>query len=377
MVDPVKRAIEELRAAGAPSFFERDPRVWKAVLKARFEEASGRTLYPAQTEMFLIETASYALSLLGEAAQMGVEQNTIVFAEGVHLENRAANVSTFRLLAQPAKTTIEFRLSTVRLLDTVIRKGTRVAAGNVVTFATDVDLVIPAGMLAASVPATAEVPGGIWNGLGIGKVTDILDPVAFVTSAANIADISGGTDIEDIERFRLRSANALFKIAKTGPAKGYREHVMDVSPDIVSVAVIRPEPGVIHIYPLLKTGLPLPELKAQILAHLDPELLRPMGDDVYVLEPEPVEFAGVLTVRVSEAAAGQQETAEDVAMNAFAPWTQELGPQIAPSVVTSAVKALPRVTDVSLAGFAFTDLARHQFPVLTSLTANIVVTPNV
>jgi hypothetical protein len=93
MADPVKRTLEQLRAAGAPSFFERDPSVLKAAFKARFEQVSGRTLYPAQTEMFLIEVAAYVLSVLHEAAQTATLQNTAVFAENVHLDNRGAIAS--------------------------------------------------------------------------------------------------------------------------------------------------------------------------------------------------------------------------------------------------------------------------------------------
>ncbi len=277
------------------------------------------------------------------------------------------------MLAQPAVTTLEFRLSAVRLLDTVIPKGTRVGAGSAISFSTDADLVIPPGMLAASVSATADAPGARWNGLGVGNVNDVLDPVAFVTSASNISDVTGGTDIEEKERFRLRAANALHTISKSGPRDGYREHVMAVNPEIVDVEVIRPEPGKIDIYPLMKTGLPSPELKAAVLAYLDPETLRPMGDDVTVLSPSPVNFNMVLTVRVREAAAGQQAHFEEVAAAAFYPWTQELGPQIAPSVITSLLKALPRVVDAKLTSFDFTDLAAHEFPVLASLTVNIVV----
>lgn len=373
MADPVKRTLAELRTAGAPEFFERDPSKLKALFTAKFEEVSGRTLYPAQTEMFLIEVAAYALSLLNEAAQAGVLQNTVVFAEGVHLENRAANVSTFKLQAQPAVTVIEFRLSGVRLVDTVVPKGTRVSAGNAVIFATDASLTIPAGMLAASVAATAQTAGATWNGIGQGKITDILDPVAFVASASNIADVSGGTDVEEQERFRLRAANALHTIAKAGPRDGYREHVMAVSPEIVSVEVVKPQPGYIDIYPLMRTGLPSEEIKAAVLAYLDPETRRPMGDHVTVKSPEPVSFDLAVTVRVREAAAGQQALFEDVARGAFRPWTQELGSQIAPSAITSALKALPRVADAELTSFGFTDLEGHQFPVLGAVQVNVVV----
>lgn len=377
MADPVKRMIAELRANGAPEFFQRDPSALKALFKARFEEVSGRTLYPAQTEMFLVEVAAYALSILHEAAQTATIQNTAVFAEGIHLENRGANVSTFRLLAQSAVTTIRFQLSAIRLLDTVIPAGTRVAAGNAVVFVTDKALIIPAGMLAGEVTATAETPGASWNGLGLGKVSEILDPVAYVTSAANTTEVSGGTDIEAEDRFRLRVVNALFTIAKTGPRNGYREHALAVDPEIVDVAVVRPEPGRIEIYPLMKNGVPTVEVKAAVLAYLDPETLRPMGDDVAVLSPEPVSFSMTLTVRSEQSIPGLQASCEQAAVDAFTPWTQALGAQIAPSVITSAVKSIAGVTDVSLAGFAFTDLAAHQFARLFELAIKVVVVADV
>lgn len=372
MVDPVKRTLADLRANGAPEFFERDPSVLKARFKAKFEEVSGRTLYPAQTEMFLIEVAAYALSLLNEAAQNGVLQNTVVFSEGVHLENRAANVSTYRLLAQPAKTTLEFRLSAVRLLDTPIPAGTRVGAGTTISFATDSSLVIPAGMLAAPVQATATVPGATWNGIGIGAVNDLLDPVPFVTSASNVTDVTGGTDAEEWERFRLRAANALFTIAKTGPRNGYREYVMAVDPEIVDVAVIRPEPGKINIHPLMRTGLPSTELKASVAAYLDPETRRAMGDDVTVLDPVRDGFTFTLTVRCLAAVPGLKDAAEAAAIAAFEPWTQELGAQIAPSVIIAAVKSLAGVTDVST-DLAFTDLAATHFAGIDGITADVLV----
>lgn len=377
MADPVKRTIEQLRAGGAPSFFERDPSALKALYKAKFETIANRTLYPAQTEMFLIEVMAYAHALLAEAAQTATLQNTAVFAEGVHLENRGASVSTFRLLAQTATTTLRFELSGVLETQVAIPAGTRVGAGNAVTFATDADLIIPAGQLSGEVLATAQTTGATWNGLGAGTVTDILDPIAYVSSAQNITVVSGGTDIEDPERFRLRVVNALFTIAKTGPRNGYREHVLAVDPEIIDVAVVRPEPGRINIYPLMRNGLPSAALKAAVLAYLDPETLRPMGDEVTVLSPEPVDFDMVLTVRSEQAVPGLEAACRAAAVLAFAPYTQSLGGQVAPSVIIAAVKAVAGVTDVALSGFAFTDLADHQFAALASLTINLVVKPDV
>ncbi|WP_025200307.1 baseplate J/gp47 family protein [Brucella inopinata] len=377
MADPVKRTLEQLRANGAPDFFERDPSKLKALFKQVFEEVSGRTLYPAQTEMFLIEVASYALSILHEAAQTATLQNTAVFADGVHLENRGTNVSTFRLLAQPATTDIRFELTQVRLIDVAVPKGTRVASGTAVIFATDADLIIPAGMTAGVVRATAQTPGAAFNGLGVGAVSDLLDPVAYVASARNVTTIAGGTDDEELERFRLRVVNALFTIAKTGPRNGYREHVMAVDPEIIDVAPIRPEPGHIHIYPLMKTGQPSAALKDAVLAYLDPETLRAMGDYVTIHDPVRVGFSFTLTVRSLEAIAGLEDLVRATAEAAFHPWTQELGAQVAPSVIVAAIKALSGVSDVELDGLEFTDLLETQYAGLDELTIVLEVRANV
>ncbi|MCM0751199.1 phage baseplate assembly protein [Brucella pseudogrignonensis] len=377
MADPVKRTLEQLRANGAPDFFERDPSKLKALFKQVFEDVSGRTLYPAQTEMFLIEVASYALSILHEAAQTATLQNTAVFADGVHLENRGTNVSTFRLLAQPATTDIRFELTQVRLIDVAVPKGTRVASGTAVIFATDADLIIPAGMTAGVVRATAQTPGAAFNGLGVGAVSDLLDPVAYVASARNVTTIAGGSDDEELERFRLRVVNALFTIAKTGPRNGYREHVMAVDPEIVDVAPIRPEPGYIHIYPLMKTGQPSVALKDAVLAYLDPDTLRAMGDYVTIHDPVRVGFSFTLTVRSLEAIAGLEDLVRATAEAAFHPWTQELGAQVAPSVIVAAVKALSGVSDVDLDGLEFTDLPETHYAGLDELTIVLEVRANV
>lgn len=377
MPDPVKRTLEELRAKGAPDFFERDPSKLKAEFKLAFERVSGRTLYPAQTEMFLIEVASYALSILHEAAQTATLQNTAVFADGVHLENRGSNVSTFRLLAQPSKTEIRFELNQVRLTEVAIPKGTRVASGTAVIFATDADLIIPAGLLSGTVAATAQTPGAAFNGLGVGAVSDLLDPVAYVSSARNVTAITGGTNDEERERFRLRVVNALFTIAKTGPRNGYREHVMAVDPEIVDVAVIKPQPGYIQIYPLLQSGQPSAALKAAVLAYLDPETRRAMGDYVTVHDPVRAGFRVEITVRTLEAIAGLEELVRSKAEDAFRPWTQELGVQVAPSVIIAAVKELFGVTDVAINGLAFTDLPETHYAGLDEMKIKLEVRANV
>lgn len=376
MADPIRRTLDDLRAAGAPSFFERNPAVLKSQMKAEFERLSGRVLYPAQPEMFMVEVAAYALSILHEAAQTAVIQNTAVWAQGRHLEHRGANVSTFRLLAQPARTMLRFTLSMMRPQQVAISAGTRAAAPGGAVFITDADLIIAPGLMQGAVTATASEPGATWNGLEAGAITDLLDPIAWVSTVENIAPVEGGTNDENEERYRSRVVNALFTIAKTGPRNGYREHVLAVDPAIVDVAVIRPEPGHIHIFPLLASGAPDAPLKVAIANYLDPETLRPIGDDVAILDPERVGFEFMIVVRTLAAVPSIAASAEAAARGAFSPWTLSLGSQIAPSAIIAAVRKVDGVTDVET-DLAFIDLEAHQFAGIDALTVTIEVTPDV
>lgn len=376
MADPIKKTLEELRQRGAPDFFERDPAVLKAQMKAAFEAMSGRTLHPAQTEMFLVELVAYVLSLLNEAAQTAVLQNSAVWAEGAHLDDRGASLSTFRLLAQRATLTARFSLAAARPSNVVIPKGTRISAGAGAMFFTIADVVIKPGQMTGDVTAQADLPGTSVNGLPAGSVSELLDPIAYV-SVTSTTPASGGTDDEDDERYRLRVVNALLTIAKTGPRACYRELVMAVDPDIVDVGVIRPEPGKINIYPLMRNGVPSAALRTAVLKYLDPETLRPMGDEVFVLSPERIGFTLTATVRSVEAVAGLQAAVEAALRAAFAPWSLMLGSQLAPSVLVSAVQAVAGVSAVEIAGLAFTDLAMHQFAAIDAIAINQLVTPDV
>ncbi len=377
MGNSIRQTIEDLRAIGAPDFFERNTEVLKERYKLQFEAETGRTLYPAQTEMFVVEMMAYAHSLYNEAAQLAAEQNTVVFAEGDHLANKGADVSTYLLLAQKAVTTIRFSLTEARTQDVNIPEGTRVSAGGPNIFVTDRDCVIAVGEVHGMVTATAFEAGRASNDLPVGSVKTILDPVAYVTAASNLAVTSGGSDNEEKERFRLRVANALEKIAKTGTRGGYREFVKEVHPDIVDVNPHRFEPGVIHIYPLMRNGVASEEIKEAILLYLDPEVRRAMGDYVEVRDPVARDFSPTLILYVLEAVAGLEDLARQAIFDVTYPWTQSLGLQLAPSKLTSEVRKFDGVTEAEVTGLGFTDLAFNEYPNFTEWTIDIRIRPNV
>lgn len=371
-LEPQTLTLDALRDAPVPEFITRDPFVLKQFYVDEFEKLTGRKLFPAQTEMFVIEVMAYAKSIMGEAIQTAFLQNRAVWAEGRHLDELGANVSTFRLLAQTANCRVKFTLSMLRNLAIVIPAGTRVSAGNNLIFSTQDELVIPAGNADGEVDVVANIAGAEFNALELGQISDLLDPIAYVASVENVIASAGGSDIETDDRFRVRVVNAFERISKAGPRAGYVEHVKAVNPSIVDVAVIKPQPGYIEITPLMLDGVSADAVDQAVLGHLDPETIVPMGDYITIVKAVEQPFDLVMTVRVNGDGAGMQEKAEKAATDAFYPWTQSLGAQIAPSLITSAVKAITGVIDCDGPAFAFTDLPAIKFASINLLNINIV-----
>lgn len=371
------QSIAELRAVPVPEFAELDTGNLKQMLAAKFESISGRTLYPAQVEAFMIDLMAYALSNVGSAIQNGLIQNRAIWAEGRHLDDLGANVGTFRLPAQHAHSEAAFTLTELRNTAVVVPFGTRVAAGSDLVFHTVQELVIPAGETTAVVGIIADATGDEFNGLTLGQIQDILDPVAYVSAVANTQVSAGGSNIEDDDRFRERVVNAFERITRGGSRRGYIELVKASHPDIVDVEVIRPEPGHIHIYPLMNSGVAADAIDDLIIAYLDPETLIPMGDFVTIEKVTAQVFDVVMTLKVRPGYAENATTQAEAAIrDQFDAWGQVLGAQIAPSALVEAVRSVAGVVGVDGPAFDFTDLPSTAFATLGVLTLNLVEVPN-
>ncbi len=80
-----------------PVFVANDPQARIAELVARYEAATGKTLYPAQPERLLIDDYAYADANLRAAIQYAGEQNLLAYAEGDALDHLAALFGVTRL----------------------------------------------------------------------------------------------------------------------------------------------------------------------------------------------------------------------------------------------------------------------------------------
>jgi phage-related baseplate assembly protein len=80
-----------------PVFVTNDAQARVAELVARYEAATGKTVYPAQPERLLIDNIAYADANLRAAIQYAGEQNLLAYAEGAALEHLAAFFGVTRL----------------------------------------------------------------------------------------------------------------------------------------------------------------------------------------------------------------------------------------------------------------------------------------
>lgn len=369
-------SLERLKALAPPILFSRDAAALREQYVKWFEEVSGRPLFPMQVEMLLIETLAYAMAMLGEEAQAVAEAHLVAFAPASALELLGVNRSTPRLPAARARVTLRFSLAEARQETTLIPAGARVSAGGAVTFATMSAGVIPIGALYIDLTAEAVESGEIGNGFLAGQITTMLDPIAGV-GVTNATISAGGADIESVELYRLRLANAFERISSGGSFSWYRETAIGVSAALIDVAVVRPQPCIIDIYPLTVLGAAGVDLRAQVLAafNTNDALNIRFGDDVYVKPPVAVTGSGTLTVRGRNMPASIQADAAGAAELVLKVWRERLGSVVAPSDIEAAIKALPGVIDAELAGIAFQQLQKFEFFVATSLTINVVVLP--
>lgn len=376
--DPGPYSLDALAAASVPALFTTDAETLKARYVAWFEAASGRTLYPVQVEMLLIEALSYAMSLLGHEGQMAIEEGLVSRGSTIGLEALGPNRATPRLPASKARATLRFSSEGASLLSVLIPRGTRVSAGSeATTFLTLADAVLPIGASHVDVIAEAVQAGAAANDLQIGQITTVLDPVGGL-SASNVAVSSGGADIEDVELYRLRLANFLERTS-AGSRAWYREHAMGVSSAIIDCAVVRPQPCYIEIYPLTAAGAAGVDLRAQVLARFtQPDMLDDRYGDSITVPPSVAVVANpTLTVRYRGVDGAALKPLVIAAGNdPLADWRSRLGADVAPSEIETKVKALAGVIDAGVGGLPYQKLAENAFlNAAPFIDANVTMVP--
>lgn len=336
-------------ALSTPIFVDTDPAAILSDVLSDFENLTGKTIEPAQPEYAIASAIAYHKSLTMNRINEAGKAVLVDFATAPVLDYLAAPYDIKRLQAEGAVCTLGFTIVTGHLQVT-IPLGTRVSStdGNVI-FATDDDVVVPAGVDYIEVTATCQTTGSEGNGYAIGAISVIQDPYAYISAVTNTNITSGGSSAETDEELRARVKLATSKFSVAGSTNAYiywaktasalisdvaiatfndflpiEEVPVDYDPDatynigkfvksgsIVAVCIVNGttginpvinttnwiKPGEVHVFSLLDDGeLPTSALNERIATILSDENVRPITDVVVVKTPTDIKYS--LTVNV-------------------------------------------------------------------------------
>lgn len=303
---------------------------------AAYAEAAGEQPELAQgsPERLLIGAMAVqyyqALQYIDRAGKMGL----LKFSEGDYLDNIGALRGIIREPAQRASCKVRFTLSDARTEPVGIPGGTRLSYANLF-FATDEYMEIPAGEMSGVVSVTAQEAGIDANGIPVGELKDLVDPVAYVASVNNITMTAGGAEIETDTELTERIYQATAGYSVAGPKDAYIYHAKRARADVDDVVVYSPAPDQVSVLFTLNDGsLPDDGALQAMTAALSADSVRPLTDQVTALAPEEVPYNIALTYYINTADSPQAttiQTAVMAAIEAYKTWQRKIGRDVTPS----------------------------------------------
>lgn len=315
-----------------------------ADFEAFMTEASGSrvSLGRASVHRMILYSAAAQIYQAMQYIDRAGKQSLLKYSYSEFLDNLALLKGVTREPAKAATTTIRFTASATRTLATPIPAGTRISSSGSVYFQTTEYAEIPAGDLTVDVPAECTVTGKDGNGLAIGEVSTIVDPIPYITSATNLTATEGGADVEDDATLAERVYLAPGAYSTAGPEDGYLYHAKAYNAAIGDVvATSNQEAGQVDIVFIMADGsTPGSSMISGLQAYLSGKTIRPMTDKLTVSAPEEIAYNIELTYyinRSDSARAVAIQAAVAQAVEDYKVWQRTIGRDVNPSQLAAMV----------------------------------------
>lgn len=315
-----------------------------ADFEAFMTEASGSrvSLGRASVHRMILYSAAAQIYQAMQYIDRAGKQSLLKYSYSEFLDNLALLKGVTREPAKAATTTIRFTASATRTLATPIPAGTRISSSGSVYFQTTEYAEIPAGNLTVDVPAECTVTGKDGNGLAIGEVSTIVDPIPYITSATNLTATEGGADVEDDATLAERVYLAPGAYSTAGPEDGYLYHAKAYNAAIGDVvATSNQEAGQVDIVFIMADGsTPGSSMISGLQAYLSGKTIRPMTDKLTVSAPEEIAYNIELTYyinRSDSARAVAIQAAVAQAVEDYKVWQRTIGRDVNPSQLAAMV----------------------------------------
>lgn len=362
----------------APEFISNNPTTIINEVIAYYEAQTGNTLQPAQVERILLDCIAYRESLIRGQIQAACENNLISYAVGPSLDYLVEILGVTRTAPIAALVDIDFTLDAGHP-GVTIPSDTRIASvdGQAV-FKTQSDIIVTAGTTSASATCVSVTAGSSFNGYAAGTITNILDPVAYVSAATNAAATAGGSDLETDDQLRERARLAPDAFGTAGSRRAYIYWALTASTEIIDVGVdIVPQtPGTVVVYPLLEDGSVTPTtVLNQVYAVLNDDYVRPLTDTVVVTAPTQIPYTLVIGLTLYEDAdpTDVQEAAEAAVTAYTVAQRQSMGRDIMSDHLIAAAM-VDGVYDVDLGAFSDIIVDSNEYGYCSSITVTVTGT---
>lgn len=315
------------------NFVNLDTEELERVGVARFEALAGITLSESDPRRKQIQAFAFMGTLLANNIDYTAKQSRLTYAEDHYLEHIGAGKKVDRLEPIAAKTVVRYNVNNPEPF--VIPAGSRMSAGEIF-FEAIADYVVGIGLEYIDVDMICTEAGTIGNEYLPGQITEIVDPLPWVTSAANVTKSAGGTDWETDDAYADRIRNANESLSTGGPELAYEFLAKSANQNVIDVHVETPAPVQVEITALMTGGeAPDEEVKAQILEKCSARTVRPMTDLVTITDPVISPHSVSVTYYLPESLGSQQslyQTAVGYAADDYILWQKsKLGRGIDPS----------------------------------------------
>lgn len=305
----------------------------------RYKELTGETptlgdASPEKLLQYAIAMQSYQML---QAIEAKGKAELLATSEGDDLDALAAIYGITRKEAERATVTLRFTLAATRTSATGIPAGTRVRTEDGVYFNTLDYAEIPAGSLTVDVEAQAEEAGTASDGIAIGAINTLVDPIAYMQSVENITASTGGTDEEDDESLTERMFLSPSVLSCAGPSDAYEYYAKAWRNDVDDVKVENPLPSEVVIYFVLDDGVLPTDAECESMESYfadEDEVHRPLTDKVTCSAPSETAYTIELTYYIASSDKNRASAIEEAvaaAVTEYKTWQRKLGRDVNPS----------------------------------------------
>lgn len=290
---------------------------------------------------------------------------------GESLDALVALLGLTRQAAQRATAKERFSLAEARKETVAVPAGTRVKTQGGRYFNTLSYTEIPPGDLYVETMIQAEEGGAESNGIRIGEINVLVDPIPYIAAVENVSESTGGLDTESDDSLTERAFLAPSRFSCAGPRDAYEYYVRAWRSDVGDVQIFSPEPCTIAIYFVMEDGrLPNEPERESLEEYISGETLRPLCDKVVCVEPAEVEYRIELTYWIGESdqkSAGSIQERVNAAVEGYQEWQRHLGRDINPTELIAKIREAG-AKRVKLVSPADTTVEKTELPKCTGAT---------